>query len=720
YTPPSASFTGVDTIAYNVTDTATNTTAAGAIIINVATLIVGPGRVDDLIGTTRTVDLGPVVQDVTTNPTLSFDIPTTSADGGFITNIDHAKGTFSYTPPTETFTGTDTLAYTVVDTATEAIATGTVTIDVEGLFADALSVAETENTAKTIDLSSGVHDITANPTLTFTIPAHSAQGGGISNVDTAKGTFTYTPPSPSFLGTDTLTYSVTDAATHDTASALVTINVAKPELTITATSPANGSVVTALPNGKIVITFNHPLLASSLSKAGTQQTGLLTSDPYSVFLIARGPAGAFSAPQASHYEGGDVPIHANTTYKVNANGTSQITITPTAPLAADVYAISVNGAYTDTNGDTLAAGTGQSTFYATFLLQPPATNGSPLQVTGVTAFNNFETINNNLIYQPDTIAIHFNKPLFAGAANGNTVQLLAKQGSSDTVVPSVAAYSPTTDSIDLTPTALLNPGTVYLIRVAGQDSGSAYVSDNQGYGNPGYPLATTFYDTFTVRNVPVGAGQAPLQVATANGGPDTMPTTGVIWNVPVGYASITFTQPVALSSFGRYSAMLVPAGGGLNPTAFDAADVPLNATLAFNPNLNVLIITPSQPVGNDLYLYALSGIDAAQANGQPNPADPLLNNSGLRAGGGNAPYYKTFEVTVTTPSVAVTPSTASAAVVKPEFAVTVPATHDRAQAAAASNVLVRRPVRLPPPAGATARKTRFGQVKTGREPMVGD
>ena len=106
----------------------------------------------------------------------------------------------------------------------------------------------------------------------------------------------------------------------------------------------------------------------------------------------------------------------------------------------------------------------------------------------------------------------------------------------------------------------------------------------------------------------------------------------------IGYGSVQFTEPLNLSSppMGRYSAMLIPQSGGLNNAAFDNADVPLNAKLAFNPNTNQLIVVPTVPLGNDVYLFSLSNIQAT--NG-----DQLLNNNGQFAGkNGAAPYFASF------------------------------------------------------------------------------
>ncbi len=651
YAPPSTTFTGTDTLTYSVTDTATKATDSGTITFNVSSLFAQLTHAGDLTGQKRVIDLGPAVQDTTAKPTLQFTIPATTDQGGTVSKVDTATGAFTYTPPSTTFTGTDTLTYTVTDTTTHATTTGMVTIHVASLFADPVHAEGPQNTPRTINLGPAVLDANATPILNFTLPSTSDQGGAITNINTSTGTFTYTPPSRAFSGTDTLTYMVTDTTTGVSDSAQVTVLIIKsaPPLTIVSTTPTNGTVASALPS--ITVVFSQPLDASTLYQLNGQTTGLLASNPYSIFLIAQGPARAFTAPNPSNYEGGSLPIPARTTYQVNSNGTSQITVTPTEPLSADIYAISVTGAYTDIDGNTLAAGTGQGIYYATFLYLPPPTNNNALQVTSVTADNGGVVINNNAIPQPDTISINFNKPLYVGAANGNTVQLFAIQGSNYVLQPSVAAYSPTTDSILLTPTGFLLPGTTYLIRVAGADSGSPYVSDNQGIGVAGAPLPKTFYDPFTVQNFPGGGGTGPFEVASTNGQPDTLPASYQLWTKPVGYASIQFTREVSLASLTRYSVMLVPQSGGLNPTLFDQSDVPLNATLALNPNTDQLIIVPILPVGNDVYLYALQGFDAALPNGAPDTSHPLLNLSGAPAGTGGPPFYTTFGLKTTTPAI---------------------------------------------------------------------
>ena len=422
--------------------------------------------------------------------------------------------------------------------------------------------------------------------------------------------------------------------------------VVQTSLIVNGTNPANGAVVTALPNGQFIVTFSHPL--AGLSDGQTPIQTNAPFNPYDVFLLARGPDLNFTAPDPSVLNGGDLPLHADVVYHINSDGTSEFVLTPVEPLSTDVFEISINlSCFSDLAGNPLtdpdAAGLGAAPGYRTFLLQTPAANSQPLAVIGVTAFNGSVAVA-GAVPQPDAITIHFNKPLFMGAADNDNVQLVANPGPNFTVVPSVAAYSPTTNSIVLTPTATLSPGTPYAIRVAGRDSGMSYVSDDQGFGQPDAngALATTFYDFFTVTNAPAGAGTSPLKVAVdGSGNPALLPlaTNNNAWTLPVGYESVGFTGAIDPASLGHYSAMFIPWKGGLNDNGADAGDVPLNAITAFNPNTNQLIIVSSQPVGNGVYVFALSNLGGAVAG-------PLLNDEGQVAGVSGGAYYRSFFLNV--------------------------------------------------------------------------
>ena len=207
--------------------------------------------------------------------------------------------------------------------------------------------------------------------------------------------------------------------------------------------------------------------------------------------------------------------------------------------------------------------------------------------------------------------------------NTNTVQLLA--GPSNTPVNAAVAYSPTTNSIYLTPEAILKPGTVYTVRVSQSTTG------DQGFPNPGYPPHATFTTTFQVAPGPLKHETSPLTVLTTAGmHPAISPGYGVR-STSFGYASISFSEPIAKALLGRYSVTLTLQAGGLSNSAFDAGDPPLNARLAFNPNTDQLIVVPTVLTGDGIYMISLSHIRGADGS--------LLTSST-----GSATVYASFQV----------------------------------------------------------------------------
>ncbi|MEB8431619.1 Ig-like domain-containing protein [Cocleimonas sp. KMM 6892] len=125
-----------------------------------------------------------------------------------------------YTPNAD-FTGTDTLTYEVED-PNGNLATATVTITVNGPVDDSVNAAnDTKNTGKDVPVTI---DVLSNDDADATIVPGSlstpTNGGTVSIVD---GKVLYTPAA-GYVGTDTFTYQVTDAAGNvDTATVTVTI-----------------------------------------------------------------------------------------------------------------------------------------------------------------------------------------------------------------------------------------------------------------------------------------------------------------------------------------------------------------------------------------------------------------------------------------------------------------------------------------------------------------
>ncbi|MDR3632440.1 MAG: Ig-like domain-containing protein [Isosphaeraceae bacterium] len=397
--------------------------------------------------------------------------------------------------------------------------------------------------------------------------------------------------------------AATDAATlTGTPSALspaTTIRI-ETSLQVTGISPS-ANFLTSLPNNQVVISFNERI--AGLIPDLTNGQGV-AGYPFAVMLIPSGPDGPANQAQTgslwaapSGVDGGDLPIPATLVYHVNADGTSTITLTPDQPLAADIYLITVSS-LSDLAGNTLAGPVFSSFAYH------PATTATALQITDVSADNGAIAIGDNSIPQPDTIGIQFNKALDSRTVSTSTVHLYASNGSGGTtLVAAAVAYSPTNDTIYLTPEAILSPGTVYYIAV------DSSVSDASNYPSPGLSLGQPFATSFTVSQNPAGAGTSPLTVSS------TSPANGTQWTASLGYGAVSFSEPIDLSSLGRFSAMLIPQTGGVTTGNSGYADVPVNAKLAFNPNTRQLIIVPTGLLPNDtVYLFSLSGITATNGD----------------------------------------------------------------------------------------------------------
>jgi hypothetical protein len=424
-----------------------------------------------------------------------------------------------------------------------------------------------------------------------------------AHAGTATVTVSGGPPLPDgtykFTATDAVT--ATSPQTAPSPASNITIETSLKVIKIT---PASG-VYRSLPTNQVVVTFNHPLAGVTPDQP---QGGGFAGFPFAVRLTPRGPSGAFAPP--SGLDSGSTPLHATLVYHVNPNGTSTVTLTPRETLSTDVYEIAASGNLHDPAGNPLVESTGTAgDVTSTFQLTTTPPNPAPLSVVSVTTLHASVNIANNAtIPQPDTIAIAFNKPVDFLLVNPSTVRLLA--GPSNTPVAEAVAYSPTTKTIYLTPEAPLAPGTSYTVRVDGS------VTDDQAFPNPdaAYSLGHAVTRTFRVSAPGIGAGTAPFRILTdSHGAPATSPAPGVR-RTPFGYASIHFSEPIDTGSLERFTIVLSNAAGGLNGAAFDAADSPLNARLAFNPNTGSLIIVPTVVVDPGMYLYTISDVQAANGN----------------------------------------------------------------------------------------------------------
>jgi hypothetical protein len=575
-----------------------------------------------------------VVTSFTGSVTLAIAQNTGGATlGGTLTvNASNGVATFSGLMLNKLGTG-----YTLTVTSTGLASATTTAIQVNPGPAAQLGVSAQPPASiaqlQTFALSIVAKDAAGNPATSFngavTLALGKNPGGatlrGTLTVNAVNGVASFTGLTLNKLGNG---FTLTASASGLSAGTTQPFNVVTP-LRVLSITPGTGTR-SSLPNGQIVVKFNAPLAGL---KADNSTGGGFTANPHAVVLIPRGPSGSFNGP--SGLGSASQPIPATLVYHVNADHTSTISLTPRAPLATDMYMVLISGALTSTSGAPLVDAKGNlGPENQTFVLNTTARTTAPLKVVSVTTLRGTVNIANNAtIAQPDTIAIAFNRQVdFLQLAS--TVQLLS--GPSNTPVKAAVAYSPTTMTVYLTPEATLVPGTKYTIRVAGTQS------DAQTFPNPDtkFTLGAAFTRTFKVKAAGTGPGKGPLVALSKSGHLLAAPAFGAAKTSPFGYASIPFSETVALSSLTSSSVMIVPQKGGLNNGGLDSADVSLNEGLAFNPNINALIIVPTVLTANDTYHYDLNGLTAT--NG-----DPLTNP------GGKLPVTDSFVLAVPAPKPAV-------------------------------------------------------------------
>lgn len=227
YTPVSG-FTGTDTFTYTVSDGVASETVT--VTVTVVSADNPPTAVDDSF--TINEDTAEASYDILQNDTSdgeseSFLIDSVGipSNGGSV-RISADGSTFFYEPAADFF-GTETVTYTIRDTG-GGIATGLVTFTVTGVNDPAPVVNDTvqlgqgvsETTVLRIeDLPTNVDGTSETLSFVLTTPQQTSTEGGSVSID-GGGNLTYTPPSDSFTGTDTVTYSVSDGSGTDSVATL--------------------------------------------------------------------------------------------------------------------------------------------------------------------------------------------------------------------------------------------------------------------------------------------------------------------------------------------------------------------------------------------------------------------------------------------------------------------------------------------------------------------
>jgi hypothetical protein len=191
-----------------------------------------PAQVSEVEGqssiTLTILNLPGAVVDTSSKPTYTFsNAQVMNAADGTVSLSNTNDGAFTFTPAGSTFTGAVTISYNVSDgTGTSG---STVEIDIGPIAADpvtwgALSSATATIPSTTVPgLMNRIHDVSTNPTYSFTNAVVPAGDGTISNLNAATGSFTYTAASAMFTGTVAVQYSVSDGTNTTTGTVSIII-----------------------------------------------------------------------------------------------------------------------------------------------------------------------------------------------------------------------------------------------------------------------------------------------------------------------------------------------------------------------------------------------------------------------------------------------------------------------------------------------------------------
>ncbi len=414
-----ANFSGTDTFNYTLKDSAglsSTGTATLTVTASTQTNLPPVALPDSFTGQQNHTITGNVMTN-DTDPNglaLSVDPGTFATTHGGILAMN-TNGSFTYTPAAG-FTGTDTVYYTLVDSAglkSSGLMTLTVNAPVQTQsppVANVDSFTGTENHAITGNVITNDTDPNG---LALSIAAATVTTAHGSVVENANGTFTYTPAA-NFTGTDTFHYTLKDTAGL---SSTGTANV-----TVTAPSTAPPTAPAAQTD-HFTSSENDPMFGNVLVNNGngadTDPNGLHLSLTAATLKTAHGGAvteatdGTVTYIAAKNFVGTDT---FNYTVKDSAGHTSTGTVDVTVePLGKTGVVTFGSGSNMLFGGDGGPGGSDTYVFKAANL------------GTGVDTIRDFSLSQNDKIDISDVLSGHYNP---ATQALSNFVNIVTSGGSS--------------------------------------------------------------------------------------------------------------------------------------------------------------------------------------------------------------------------------------------------------------------------------------------------
>ena len=582
---PNAGFTGTDSFTYRANDGSLDSANLATVTLNVTSTSLNTAPV--AFNDTYTVSTAGVVTpatgvlandtDADTGTTLTAKLVDTAKSGTL--SLNTVSGSFTYTPNAG-FIGTDSFTYRANDGSLDSANLATVTLNVTTAKLNTAPVAANDTytgaiTGQPFVVGSALRGVLNNDTDAENDPktairVSTPQSGAVTlNPD---GTFTYTPTSPTFAGTDSFTYKVNDGLL-DSNTATVTIVVA--------------------PN-------TAPNAVDDAYRASNSR--LLTIDPIRGVLSNDTDAESGFATTAR-----TVTSTSNGTLSLNPNGS---------------FTYQANSTFVGTDSFTYRASDGllDSTRTATVLIAVAA-NTAPIAVND----NNYSTSRNRPLSPTNLEGVLRNDTDAEGDPLTATVVSTAQNGSLTLSTNGSFVYTPTTgfagtDSFTYRVSdGALNSGTATaFITVA---ANSAPVANSETY----------FFNTGQARTIPargVLTNDTDAEGSSLTVSPVSSAANGILSSNPDGsftYAPTagftgtdSFTYRVSdgsLTSDSIATATLIVAANAAPVTAPDSYSVNRNGTLSVSPSRNVL--------AND------TDVDALTASVVTAPAGTLtLNGNG--------------------------------------------------------------------------------------------
>ena len=450
---PTANYNGSDSLQYQVSDSAGDSSNTATVNITVQPVNDGPLAVNDAITTNEDIAITPfnlLANDSDIDDGLNTGSVIITQAPAHALSYSVSNGVLSYTPATN-YVGNDQLQYTVADVSGEVSNVAIVFITSIGVNDPPVAVNDSattnEDTAVNINVvanDTDVEDGTPNAT-TVQVVAYPANGS--VSVNSTTGVVSYTP-NADYNGSDSFTYMVKDTGNSSPIEPAIFSNQATVNITVTAVNDAPVAV-----NDNItVLEDDQPLIISVL---GNDRDPDGTLDLGSITIISGISNGLISVDNAT----------GRVTYKpsANFNGSDSFsyTVKDNSGQVSNIATVSID--VTAVNDAPLANSQSVTTTEDTFksiTLTASDTENDPLTYFIVTqpANGSLSGTAPNLIYTP---ASNYN--------GSDSFTFKANDGDADSVVATVTitvtpvSDVPTADNQSLTtvesvPIALLLTG----------------------------------------------------------------------------------------------------------------------------------------------------------------------------------------------------------------------------------------------------------------------